>query len=155
MKILAIDPSVNNIGIAIYDTRTKKLQTYTLHPNSTSLIGKCIQAMVYCRLRMDGQIIDRLVAEYPTFQGSTKGKIAAQRGYTLDLAFIVGYISASIGLLSKDIHLPTPMQWKGTMPKEAVGHRFQKVYGIDYKSVTDHEFEAAMMIDWSLKAHPI
>lgn len=152
MKILAIDPSVNNVGIALFNSELeadKQLKTYTYKPDGKTLQCKCVQVLTFCRCMYVKP--DIFIAEYPSFQGSTKGKVAAQKGYTLDLAYIVGYLSASFGLPFGHIYLPTPMQWKGTMPKSAVGHRFEKVYGIKASSVTDHEFEAAMMIDWFLK----
>lgn len=150
MKIVAIDPSVNNVGIAKWDTEKSELSTALYHPIKTDgIVHIGNQLAMYCKMLR--YIPDILILECPTFMGSTKGKIAAQKGYTIDLAFIVGYLAASFRLYHHQVFLPTPMEWKGNLPKEAVGIRFQKVYGLDHKSVSDHEFEAAMMIDWYLK----
>lgn len=150
MNIVAIDPSVNNVGIAKWDHVNKKLSTDLYHPVKTQgIVSVSSQIVTFCKMLQ--YIPDILILEYPTFQGSTKGKIAAQKGFTIDLAFIVGYLAASFKLYRNQIFIPTPMEWKGNLPKEAVGHRFEKVYGIRADSVSDHEFEAAMMIDWYLK----
>jgi hypothetical protein len=150
MLILAIDPSINNVGLALYNTETGKLITRVLHPPKLqrqyllSWICNQIQCVEFFKN------INTLVIEYPTFQNSAKGRIAAQKGYTLDLAYIAGYISAECKLKPSCIHLPTPQQWKGNLPKAAVGRRFQRRFGIDPETITDHEYEAAMMIAWCM-----
>ncbi len=92
-----------------------------------------------------------MVIEYPEWQASERGIIAAQKGYTLDLAFVVGYLCGSLGIPASKCHTPTPNGWKGNLPKKAVGLRFERRFLASAKEVSDHEFEAAMMIDWLLK----
>lgn len=147
MNHIAIDPSVNNIGVASYYQEGGKgmVSTHVLNPPKEP--KDCIH---YLRVML-GRLgkTDELIVEYPTFFASTKGRVAAQQGYTIDLGFIVGLCCAIIP--AKRIRLPTPMQWKGNTPKEIVGKRYTEWTGVNYKTITDHEYEAAMMIYWSIK----
>ena len=98
-----------------------------------------------------GIVVDVLVIEYPNWQGSAKGLIAMQMGYTLDLAFMAGAMASSFGVMPENLYLPTPMQWKGNMPKTATVHRVQKEFGI--LQISEHEFDAVGMIQWVRTQH--
>lgn len=152
MLILAVDPSVNNVGLALYDTKTEKLKTRTFHPPKVKrqyIVNSIIRTILIEFLPI-GEKIGVLIVEYPNFQNSVKGQIAAQKGYTLDLAYIAGALTTALTISPDNVHLPTPMEWKGTAPKAAIGRRFERRWKIPADSVTDHQFEAAMMIDWYL-----
>lgn len=88
------------------------------------------------------------IIEYPNFQTSTRGLISAQRGYTFELAFIAGALYGTNP--GATWFMPTPVEWKGQQPKEAVGKKFGKWQGVDYRTIPDHAYEAAMMIKWYL-----
>lgn len=149
--ILAIDPSVNNVGIAIYDLESKKLQLSCFHPKRLNIQYTLAQIALEIRKKIpEDKWITTLIVEYPNFQGSTKGIIAAQKGYTLDLACIAGFLMGNLGLQPFDVHFPTPLQWKKNLPKEAIARRFQRYWNLDASKYTDHEHEAAMMIAWYL-----
>lgn len=158
MRILAVDPSVNNVGLALYDTETKRLQTHTHHPPNRKGKGGETQEMshmmagvfrfIYISL-LQGKKIDKLVVEYPNWQGSERGLIAAQQGYTLDLAFIAGHLASSFGLTPSNIYLPTPSQWKGNAPKAATQARVQRMFGT--LQIDEHAYDAVGMIMWLMK----
>lgn len=149
MKIIAVDPSINTIGVAVWIDGT--LETRCIHTTG----GKkesLVRTLPLYFLELGKDNVDRadaLVIEYPNFQTSTRGKIAAQMGYTLDLAFVVGFVARQIP--AKENFFPTPNQWKGQCPKEVIGRRFTDWTGMDYNTVTDHEYEAAMMIEWLIR----
>lgn len=145
MKILAIDPSIHNIGVACWED--ENLTTYDLS------FKQGAKKMLNTNLRHALQPLidfqpDVLICEYPNFQQSVKGKIAAQQGYVADLAFVVGFIVALISVKGKNLYLPTPNQWKGQTPKDVIGQRYTKWTGQDYHTLSDHQYEAAMMIKW-------
>lgn len=52
-----------------------------------------------------------------------------------------------------EILLPSPYRWKGNTPKHVVGNRFTAWTGRSTLNLTDHEYEAAMMIKWALKEY--
>ena len=135
--LLAIDPSVNNLGYAMYDMGAGANQfdldsgawTYgVIHPK-----GKYIQHKWRDCYR---QLMDRLdktpshyAAEWPTYFSGQRGMIAAQEGYTLDLAGVVGYLAGRIGFKVDWIALWTPQQWKGSVPKHVTERKFVRLFG--------------------------
>lgn len=160
MTILAVDPSVNNIGLAFYDSVSGKLRTRTLQPVKPK--GDLAKAALGCQIVrailvefLQGERIDVLVAEYPNWQNSTKGFIAAQQGYTLDLAYIVGCVH--MGVCPQGIVLlPTPLQWKGNMPKSATEAKVNGAF-CNLPKISEHEYDAVGLVLWALndyKKHP-
>lgn len=154
MIILGIDPSINNVGLALYNTDSQILKTHVFHPKrpaSIANIGVQIARFIIISFLQGEKRPDALVIEYPEWQNSERGIIAMQQGFTLDLAFVVGFLCGSLGIKASACYTPTPSQWKGNLPKKAVGLRFERRFLVSTKNLTDHEFESAMMIDWYLK----
>src|SRR5215475_15517828 len=132
--ILAIDPSVNNLGWAVYysggtpndlcgthyDPVTqiyRRSWNYGLfNPNNSQL------ATSLCRYFLDAlgtqhYRITKVVVEIPTFFNSQVGRIAAKQGHTTRLAWIDGFIAGYYHLESGSYSEYTPAEWKGTMSK--------------------------------------
>jgi hypothetical protein len=158
--ILSIDPSINHVGVAL----------------RTPDIGECIQDKPLVEFqrywqwfkvdvpqveklqdRLDYLVtflpppseVSELVIEYPMFMGgSDRGNIAAQKGYTIDLGCVCGYLMAYFQPCK--VHLYKPNEWKGQMPKDVIGRRFERIFGVKYKTVPDHCYEATMMLYWHL-----
>ncbi len=158
MLILAIDPSINNVGTALYDTLTQKLKTKLIKP-SRSLAGAAESQSMVCIghdiLRvlivevLQGKKVDKLIIEYPQWENSERGAIAAQKGYTLDLAFIAGMVGGGFGLATNNIYAPTPMMWKGNRPKTATKADVKRVFGS--LQISEHEVDAVGLILWGLE----
>lgn len=160
MLIIGIDPSINDIGIACYDTVKNKLQTECFQPTrkgkdklrNLPSIGMQTARHIFLRF-LQGEKEDRwLVLEYPEFQNSARGTAAAIQGDTLNLAYVVGHLCGALKFPTSRIVLTTPSEWKGNLPKDVVEKRCRVAYGglVDAKK-TSHEWEAAMMIQWLLK----
>jgi len=153
MKIIGIDPSLNHIGLAWFDTE-KDIRVNTLEvepPFNPDPVARRIFAAqrLFVKIQTVGfENADVAIIEYPNFQTSERGKIAAQEGHTFDLAFIAGAISGR--MRTTRWFMPTPVQWKGNRSKEAMGVRFTEWTGLDYHKISDHRYEAAMMIKWFL-----
>jgi Holliday junction resolvasome RuvABC endonuclease subunit len=152
MNILSIDPSVRNIGVAILQLEDKKLKQvleYTWHcPDDIKdqLVRLANNAYIHI-CRWIGVIkFDYIVIEYPQFMMGDKGLIAAQRGYTIDLAFISGYLAAKFNTQGSQIFIYTPMQWKGTKPKSATQAAYERLnFGTRTCNPTEHSIDAAML----------
>ncbi len=156
MRIIAIDPSINTIGTAVWtdgelETHTIRTRLPAKGPVGEKKVALAKQLSILLSSRLIGgvAVADALIIEYPNFQTSTRGLIAAQMGYTLDLAFVAGFVASQIP--HKLLLLPTPNGWKGQQRKEIVGQRFTNWTGIDYRKVSDHEYEAAMMCHWAIR----
>jgi hypothetical protein len=137
--LLAIDPSINNLGFAIYDMGKGKDQ-YNLDSGAWTygLInpkGKYLQHRwrdAYRQLVdhwLEGRMITHLVSEWPTFFKSEKGLIAAQEGYTIEIASIVAYLAGRLNVKADYISMFTPQRWKGSVPKHVTEGKFKRLFG--------------------------
>lgn len=154
MIILGIDPSVNNVGLALYNTETKELTTRTFHPSLKLKSHLPSLSVEICRFisvvfLQKEKKIDCLVIEMPQWENSQRGKIAGQQGYTLDLAYIVGFCGGRLGLNPLDINVPTPNLWKGQVSKSTTENRMRKRFKLE-DAKSDHEFDAIGLVAWFL-----
>ena len=156
MKYLSIDPSVNNIGWATYESPLSEPYNPVdglwawgewNPPEGATLQERC----AYICNKAKAKDPTHLVVEYPTFMVSLKGQIAAQKGYTIDLATVVGFVAGSLQLSPHAIFFYTPMQWKGQKKKHMIEVRFLSVFGREHKGTSDHAYEATMMLYKHLK----
>lgn len=155
MLILGIDPSINNVGVAILDTETEVLFTDCFHPvrdKNTSMSVVSVRIARHIHTILQGKKVDMMVLEFPQWEDSERGWVAMKQGHILNLAFIVGYLAASFGLPASKVFTPTVQEWKGSMPKKAIEDRFKESFP-DMKIPSDHEFEAAMLIRYIQTLH--
>lgn len=154
---IAIDPSVKHIGIAykIGNTPVKWMQVnFPLDrkvARGDELVKCCNTIMT--KIRAFGlQNANAGFIEYPNFQMSERGQIAAQKGYTIDLGYVCGFICAAMPKTAWT--LKTPTEWKGQQTKEAIGIKFTQWSGIPYQDVSDHCYEAASMLKQLVEMQP-
>ena len=148
MKYLAIDPSVNNVGFAIMQDNEWEWGVWN-PPRAGGLPETCD----WLAERVLEVEPDELILEYPIFMIAQRGIIAAQKGYTIDLGAICGWIAGASRLPSGDIYFYTPNQWKGQLKKQMVEFRFLRKFGTEHKGTPDHAFEAAMLLDYHVKRY--
>lgn len=94
---------------------------------------------------------DILVCEWPTFYAGQKGQIAAQQGYTINLAGIAMYIVGYFQVHYRNLFLYTAPDWKGTVKKTVTAHRFFKMFGENSMRVDHNAIDACMMLVWHCK----
>lgn len=150
---VAVDPSVKNIGLAILQIETKTLWLDTISLDlrrrhvGLPLVLHTIALGIRNRIR-SGRVTS-LIAEYPQYEQSERGIIAAQQGYTLDLAAVCGYLAGKFQVPPLSVHFYTPVQWKGQRPKSATEAAFKRQYSIEnFARLTDHEVDACMMLHY-------
>lgn len=146
---LAIDPSVNNLGIAFHNPDTGEYEWKLIIPEGRRIEQKLadiqLQIARFLRYRsctFDG--ITLLVCEYPKFFNSEKGGVAAVMGFTNDLACICGYMAAVCKFAK--LHFYYPHQWKGNLTKHAIEFRFKRLFGEQVSLPSEHEQEATVML---------
>lgn len=161
MKILALDPSVmNRCGWAVADLAWEKEDTVPLarrgnliketwdwgfwEINGMNFQMRC--ADLRDHISHMGFDFDQLVCEWPTFYDSTKGQVAAQQGYTVNLAGIAMYIAGWFQVRHQNLFLYTAPDWKGTVKKAVTQHRFYKLFGINSMTVDHNAVDATMML---------
>lgn len=149
---LAIDPSVNHLGVCLYNPDTKEFEWVLIEPQGATLelklytTGKLIEHWLMTKHNLDFSRISKLICEYPQYFNSQKGAVASKMGYTNDLAAVCGYL-AGVCKFAKS-HFFTPIKWKGNLTKHAIEKRFcRKFEGIHYKSLpSEHEQEATLLM---------
>lgn len=149
---LACDPSVNNLGVCLYDPDTRDFQWELLHPSGNSLVEKLVSIELKLGrfLKKKGylfQDIKEVICEYPQFFNSQKGAVAKTMGFTDDLACICGYILALCKFAKPSLY--KPVQWKGQLTKLAIERRFQRKFG-NIPLPSEHECEATLLMMYHL-----
>ncbi len=89
---------------------------------------------------------DILVVEWPTFYAGTKGQIAAQQGYTINLAGIAMYVAGYFHVDFRKLFLYTAPNWKGTVKKAVTARRFFRMFGMSELKVDHNAIDACMML---------
>jgi hypothetical protein len=134
--LLAIDPSVNNLGWAMFDM-SRGTNQYNLdgweygivHPKGKYAQHKWRDAYRQLGDRVAGYVPTHFASEWPCFFSGQKGMIAAQMGYTIDLGAQVGYLAGKFNIRADYIALWTPQQWKGSVPKHITEGKFVRLFG--------------------------
>lgn len=135
--VVAIDPSINNVGCAVFEkiiTGGKLLDKIIIHPSkfvkngnyqekSRDIIGQIVRIMDAVS-RYDFPHNDvQLVTEIPQHFG-VSGYLSRESGAVLKLTFIAGMIFN----ITDTVISYEPNQWKGQLPKDVVARRLQKLY---------------------------
>ena len=157
-KILALDPSVmnrlgwacviltfNELGVCVKD----EWDYGAFQIDGTNFQMRCSDAKDH--LIHLGFPFDILVCEWPAFYGGEKGQIAAQQGYTINLAGIAMYLAGFFQVHYRNLFLYTAPTWKGTVKKAVTARRFFRMFGENEMKVDHNAIDACMMLVWHCK----
>jgi hypothetical protein len=165
--LLSIDPSVNNLGYALYNMGVGE-EMYnlnsdawlygTVYPHGKYMQHKWRDAYRQLGVRLDGLVPTHFASEWPCFFSGEKGRIAAQLGYTIDLAGIVGYLAGRFGVNADWISLWKPQQWKGSVPKYVTERKFVRLFGLGAKKaisrgISNDAIDAIMIAEYWLSLY--
>ena len=143
--LLAIDPSVNNCGIALFDRKTKKLVDALLvrpdkiakrdgefYDKAFSIYNKVVKVQTECD-------VVEVVCELPD-HWSVAGFQARESGSIEKLAFMCGLFYA----MRNDVEQFTytlPRGWKGQLSKDVTKNRIERDYVGKGKNYTADEWK--------------
>lgn len=155
MRILALDPSVHNVGWCRVDTSKQSLRriwqwgTFKLEGNSLEMkVLDLIQ-----RIKADVGSFDMLVTEKPMFFSSERGQIAAHMNYTIDLAAVNYYVAGWFHMDHRTHFAITANQWKGSVPKDVTARRFFRDFPkVKSIAISEHAIDAAMMLRYWIES---
>lgn len=176
MRLLALDPSVNDVGWATFDTSEIKVGHQYLLKNIDRLRKIAIrQVWKWGTWHLEGTSLemrqldlvqtiianigpfDILIGEKPSFFDNARGHIASRQNYTIDLAAVLNYVA---GWFHKDHRNYFPinvMAWKGNVPKMVTARQFFRIFGykerIPPAGLTDHAIDATMLLHYWLKTY--
>lgn len=160
MKIVAIDPSINDVGWAVVSGLKYNAEDNTFDDSeaqwswgnwkisSNSFVFKLREIVEFMIFQFDGldQDEDWLVCEWPAYFDTQKGHTSAKQGHTINLAGIDGYIAGFFRLPHRNIHFIRAMEWKGSVSKEITRMRFFRHMGIKQIYQINHNAVDAVMM---------
>jgi len=145
-----------NLGQSAYEIDSEAWRFGLIHPRARTreCQYKWRDAYVKLKEQLGGWRVTHLAVEWPTFFDSTRGRIAAMKGYTIDLAGMTGYLAGRFGLPPDYITLWKPEQWKGSVPKHVTAQKFIRLFGpgADYvvRNYADDTVDAIMIAEFWL-----
>jgi len=95
----------------------------------------------------------RAYIEFPQYMGGSVKGIAASKGDTLKLAFLVGCYSIALRKRDIDVHLVIPQRWKGQLPKDVVISRVRRELGDELcqqMNIRSHAWDAVGLGLWAI-----
>lgn len=131
--LVAIDPGLSGTGWALWDRNV--LHTVgTLYPGRDDETWDEAGRILASRLSVAlidllGTASAELHIEFPMLMESIAGIAANRGGGMLKLAYLVGCITMLP--IWTDVHLVTPLQWKGQLPKTIVQDRITATLGAE------------------------
>lgn len=157
MKIVSLDPSVNNVGWAIYDSSKKSKDGKAAWTwGKWKLEGDNYQMRLVDAVERMTVIIgelDILITEWPMFYSSQAGQVAAHNNYTINLAGFCAYVAGRYNLNHRNWYLITASQWKGTVKKEITARKFFRYFKCNPNMYSDHEIDAIMLLHYWLNIY--
>lgn len=136
-RLMSIDPSINNLGMAIWDSPTKKLLLWKLvHPKSYCRKNEYEKSVSMCdQLREWAKtyVVTDILMEVPE-HWAVGGFEARETGSIAKLCFVCGLIyGMRYNTEIENFELVVPRGWKGQLPKEVVANRLHKEYMEKYE----------------------
>lgn len=154
MRILSLDPSVNNVGWSVLNTKAKnkkqawKWGTFKIEGNNLEMrIMDLIQLI-------DDEIgeFHILITEKPTFFSSEKGHIAAHLNYTIDLAAICYGVAGWFHMDHRTHFAITATQWKGQVSKAITARRFFRQFPeVNPDTLSEHAIDSIMLCRFAVE----
>lgn len=154
-RLISIDPSINNLGMAIWDLNSLVLDS--CNP-SKLVMHKLVHPLKNCRdnefeksFSMLNQIrewktkylVNKIICEVPE-HWAVAGFQARETGSIAKLMFVCGMLY-SLRNEVEEMRLVTPREWKGQLPKKVVANRLQKdyePYGISMTALNENVMDA-------------
>lgn len=147
MKILAVDPSINFAGYAIYNGT--KLNSYgLLNPKmdktfNEEYIDKSFSIFSQLKKLYKKEKIDKVILEIPEHFG-VSGYMARESGSIFKLTFLCGMICSL-----KEVITTPPRGWKGQLPKHVMRNRFIKKFPqLDIENINHNVLDAIAIGLW-------
>lgn len=131
-KLLAIDPSINYCGVAIFDMKSKKLEDAVLiRPTKISqrdgeFYDKAFSIYTKVDEIRDKCGIDQVACELPD-HWAVAGFMARESGSITKLSFMCGLLYGMRNEVEKFV-FTLPRGWKGQLSKDVLKNRIEKTY---------------------------
>lgn len=129
-RLMTIDPSINNLGMAIWDIPTQALLLWKLvHPKPDCRKNEYEKSVSMCdQLREWAKTyaVTEVLMEVPE-HWAVGGFEARETGSIAKLCLVVGLIYSLRDSL-EELKIVKPHEWKGQLPKEVMENRLRDDY---------------------------
>lgn len=131
-RLMSLDPSINNLGMAIWNIDDKKLLLWKLlHPEvgqRRNEFDKSLSMLNQVKQWIQIYAVNHIIMETPE-HWVVGGFQARETGSMTKLAFVCGMLCSLVNDLAiKEFKVVTPAEWKGQLPKEVVANRLKEHY---------------------------
>jgi len=141
-RLMSIDASINNLGMAIWDIPSKKLLLWKLvHPKVNCRKNEYAKALsISDQLREWARTyaVNHMILEVPE-HWAVGGFEARETGSIAKLCFVCGLIYGMQYEMEEFI-LVAPRGWKGQLPKNVMANRLKDEYWTKYQIDMTGEF---------------
>lgn len=143
--LLAIDPSINFCGIALFDAKTKELlDAMLVRPDKVAsrdgeFYDKAFSIYTKVNTVRDECGVNVIACELPD-HWSVAGYMARESGSITKLSFICGLFYGMRNDVEKFV-FALPRQWKGQLSKDVMKNRIESVYMGKGKHYTKDEWK--------------
>ena len=129
-RLLSCDPSINNLGMAIWNIPDKKLLGHMLmHPEKTHKGNEYDKSLsMYNQMKrwIEKYSVNRVIMENPE-HWAVAGFQARETGSMVKLSFVCGMLYSLKNELD-ELKLVTPREWKSQLPKDVMANRLYEEY---------------------------
>ncbi len=143
-RLMSIDPSINNLGVAVFEGQ--KLILYKLlHPSKDCRDTPYDKAIsLFNKIKDDIKVwsVRRLILEIPEYW-AVAGFHARETGAIFKLTFVCGALCTLVNDL-EELKVVTPREWKGQLPKNVVANRLRDSYlpDVDLTKINENVMDA-------------
>lgn len=128
-RLISIDPSINNVGIAIWEFPNTLLMHKLLHPKVNAReneYDKSLSILDQIKEWMKAYRVNRMILEVPS-HWAVAGFEARETGSIAKLSFVCGMIYSLKSELD-ELRIVKPHEWKGQLSKAIMVNRLKDVY---------------------------
>lgn len=145
-RLMSIDPSINNVGIAIWELPNVLMMHKLLHPKVNARnneYDKSLSILDQIKEWKKSYAINRIILEVPA-HWAVGGFEARETGSIAKLMLVVGLIYSLKHDLD-ELKIVKPHEWKGQLPKDVMENRLRDDYssiGIDLSALNPNVVDA-------------
>lgn len=146
-RLMSIDPSINNLGMAIWDLGKRQLLMWKLvHPLKDAKNNEYDKSLSMLNQLKQWKVtygVSNIICEVPA-HWAVAGFAAREKGSIAKLCFVCGLLYSMTSEV-EEYKLVKPHEWKGQLPKNVVANRLREdylPYGIDMEELNENVMDA-------------
>jgi len=145
-RLISIDPSINNVGIAVWELPNVLMEYKLLHPKvgqRGNEYDKSLSILHQVKEWIQIYEINRMILEVPE-HWAVGGFEARETGSMTKLVLVVGMLYTLIDELD-ELKIVKPREWKGQLSKEVMENRLREDYtaiGVDLAALNPNVVDA-------------